>query len=254
MTWATRLAGRRARPRRPNRPPWPTGANCIAGFRCRGADLVPDHVRSSPTSTSSPWTGQQLEADLVRHRAAGQEDRHFLAEEWSRSVPLQGVDRVDPRRIGRRPQRRAMAARMSSDGSVTVSERRSMRSMAVFVESGDPSAIACRVWNAAPAGGRTGDERSGAAAASPAQVLESQFCCRLGSDRLPHRKVESLHRPQQLDELLVCTDFGQPPHVVFVIALAFERQRLGGGNPRVDDAGRAIISGQVASINDDEEA
>ena len=52
-----------------------------AGIRRRGPELVPDDVRLVAHHHIVAGTGQQLEADLVRHRAAGHEERRLLAEQ-----------------------------------------------------------------------------------------------------------------------------------------------------------------------------
>ena len=68
------------------------GGKLYAGIRRRGARLVPDDMGFLADHDVIPRTGQQLQADLVGHRAARHEESSFLAEQFGDAL-LQPVDR-----------------------------------------------------------------------------------------------------------------------------------------------------------------
>ena len=104
---ARRLEGGAAIRARSKTPLAPTAVSCTPATAA-AAGLVPHHVGFAADDHLVAGPGEHLERDLVRHRAAGDEQRRLLAEQrGDRSCSrLTG----DPRRTGRRrPAPSAMA-------------------------------------------------------------------------------------------------------------------------------------------------
>ena len=75
-----------------NSPPLPICVNCTPALAPPAPDLVPDHVRFVAEHDIVAGPRQDLERDLIGHRAARNEDRGLLAEQC-RHAFLQQVDR-----------------------------------------------------------------------------------------------------------------------------------------------------------------
>ena len=73
-------------------PPRPTAVNCTPEFAAAAPGFVPDDVRFVADDHLVAGPGQDLEGDLVRHRAARHEERRLLAEQFGDPL-LQPVDR-----------------------------------------------------------------------------------------------------------------------------------------------------------------
>ena len=118
---------RRERRRARTARPCPRG-ELHAGVRAARARFVQHDMRLDRHDHSSPWSSEQFERRLVRHRARGHEQRRLLAEQRGNAF-LQTADGGILAILVVADLGLGHGAAHAGDGLVTVSERRSIASM-----------------------------------------------------------------------------------------------------------------------------